>query len=97
MAKMAVASKMSSSDKTGGKRGGAHGSNSGSSSSSNSGTMMKMAAASNSSGATKGGRRGCKGTRKMRGGMYALSPHSYNGKGSGTSGVDLQFVAGNAG
>ena len=59
-----------------------------------------MAAASkmsgNSNGPTKGGRRR-KGTRKMRGGMYALSPHTYNGKGVGTSGVDVQFVAGNAG
>lgn len=38
-------------------------------------------------------------SRKMRGGMpYGglLSPHSYDGKGVGTSGVDLQFVAGNA-
>jgi hypothetical protein len=38
-------------------------------------------------------------TRKMRGGMAyggPLSPHSYEGKGVGTSGVDLQFVAGNA-
>ena len=35
-------------------------------------------------------------SRKMRGGMMALSPSSYAGKGVGTSGVDLQFVAGNA-
>jgi len=35
-------------------------------------------------------------SRKMRGGMYALSPSSYDGQGVGTSGVDLQFVAGNA-
>jgi hypothetical protein len=38
-------------------------------------------------------------SRKMRGGMAhggPLSPHSYDGKGVGTSGVDLQFVAGNA-
>ena len=34
--------------------------------------------------------------RKMRGGMMALSPSAYDGKGVGTSGVDLQFVAGNA-
>jgi hypothetical protein len=33
----------------------------------------------------------------MRGGMYALTPHSYNGKGVGSSGVNLQFVAGNSG
>ena len=42
-----------------------------------------------------GGRR-----KKMRGGMpYGgpLSPHSFDGQGVGTSGVDLQFVAGNAG
>jgi hypothetical protein len=38
-------------------------------------------------------------SRKMRGGMALggqLSPDSYHGKGVGTSGVDLQFVAGNA-
>ena len=38
-------------------------------------------------------------SKKMRGGMpYGgpLSPNSYNGSGVGTSGVDLQFVAGNA-
>jgi hypothetical protein len=34
--------------------------------------------------------------RGHRGGMSALSPHSYDGKGVGTSGVDLQFIAGNA-
>ena len=45
--------------------------------------------------ATKG-RKGKKGSRRMRGGMYALSPSSYNGQGVGTSGVDLQFIAGNA-
>jgi hypothetical protein len=36
---------------------------------------------------------------KHRGGSgisQSLSPSSYNGKGVGTSGVDLQFVAGNA-
>jgi hypothetical protein len=45
----------------------------------------------------KKGRR--KGSRKMRGGMALggnLSPYSYNGSGVGTSGVDLQFIAGNA-
>ena len=51
-------------------------------------------------------RRGPRGTRKKRGGgsgkyrggmAYGgpLAPHSFNGKGVGTSGVDLQFVAGN--
>ena len=48
------------------------------------------------------GKKGKKGTRsrKHRGGNgtnYALSPSAYDGKGFGTSGVDLQFVAGNAG
>jgi len=43
-----------------------------------------------------------RGSRKMRGGMAyggPLSPLSYHydGKGSGTSGVDLQLIAGNAG
>ena len=43
------------------------------------------------------GRKGSrKGSRKMRGGMSALSPSSYDGAGVGTSGVALQFVAGNA-
>jgi len=44
-----------------------------------------------------GGRRR---SRRMRGGMAyggPLSPLAYDGKGIGTSGVDLQFVAGNAG
>jgi len=41
-------------------------------------------------------RRGRKGSRKMRGGMSPLSPSEYNGEGVGTSGVNLQFVAGNA-
>jgi hypothetical protein len=51
-----------------------------------------------------GGRRARGGkTRKggkskyMSGGMYALTPHPYDGKGQGTSGVNLQFVAGNSG
>ena len=38
-------------------------------------------------------------SRKMRGGMAyggPLSPQAYDGKGSGTSGVALQFIAGNA-
>jgi hypothetical protein len=37
--------------------------------------------------------------KPMRGGMAyggPLAPHSYDGKGQGTSGVALQFVAGNA-
>jgi hypothetical protein len=41
-------------------------------------------------------KKGRKGSRKMRGGMSALSPSEYNGEGVGTSGVNLQFVAGNA-
>ena len=41
-------------------------------------------------------RKGRKGSRKMRGGMSDLSPSVYDGKGVGTSGVNLQFVAGNA-
>ena len=39
-------------------------------------------------------------SRKMRGGMVLggqLSPMEYNGAGVGTSGVALQFVAGNSG
>ena len=39
-------------------------------------------------------------SRKMKGGMpYGgpLAPHSFDGQGVGTSGVGLQFVAGNAG
>ena len=39
-------------------------------------------------------------SRKMKGGMpYGgpLSPHPFDGQGVGTSGVGLQFVAGNAG
>jgi hypothetical protein len=38
-------------------------------------------------------------SRKMTGGMAyggPLSPHSFDGQGVGTSGVALQFVAGNA-
>lgn len=42
------------------------------------------------------GKKGKKGSRKMRGGMSALSPSSYSGEGVGTSGVDVQFMAGNA-
>jgi hypothetical protein len=36
------------------------------------------------------------GRRHRKGGMHALSPSAYDGKGVGTSGVDLQFIAGNA-
>jgi len=38
-------------------------------------------------------------SRKMRGGMVLggpLSPHSFDGEGVGTSGVGLQFIAGNS-
>lgn len=59
-----------------------------SSSGSSSGMGSKM-------GSLKGGKKGR--SRKMRGGMYALSPTPYDGKNVGTSGVDLQFFAGNAG
>lgn len=44
-------------------------------------------------------RKGRKGSRKMKGGMALggpLAPLSYSGQGVGTSGVNLQFVAGNA-
>jgi len=42
-------------------------------------------------------KKGSRKSRKMRGGaMLPLSPSPYNGKGVGTSGVDIQFVAGNA-
>ena len=44
-------------------------------------------------------KKGRKGSRKMRGGMAyggPLSPLAYDGQGVGTSGVNLQFVAGNA-
>lgn len=39
-----------------------------------------------------------RGSKRMRGGMVnlPLSPSDYDGRGVGTSGVDLQFVAGNA-
>ncbi len=47
----------------------------------------------------EGGRRRRRGSRRMRGGMAyggPLSPLAYDGQGVGTSGVNLQFVAGNA-
>ena len=40
-------------------------------------------------------KKGRKGSRRMRGGMSALSPSEISGI-KGTSGVNLQFVAGNA-
>ena len=39
-------------------------------------------------------RKSRKGTKKMRGGMYALSPSSYDGQGVGTSGNAVQVRAG---
>ena len=39
-------------------------------------------------------------SRSIKGGMVLggpLSPHFYDGEGVGTSGVDLQFISGNAG
>lgn len=47
-------------------------------------------------GKTMKGHRKHHGSKHHRGGMHALSPSPYDGKGVGTSGVDLQFVAGNA-
>lgn len=46
----------------------------------------------------KGHRKTSRRSRKHRGGMNGgpLSPSEYNGSGVGTSGVALQFVAGNA-
>ena len=43
----------------------------------------------------KGKSHGKSRSRKMRGGMYALSPSDYDGKGVGTSGNAVQFAAGN--
>jgi hypothetical protein len=37
------------------------------------------------------------GKRRMKGGMHALSPSPFNGKGVGTSGNDVQYDSGNAG
>ncbi len=39
-------------------------------------------------------RKSRKGTKKMRGGMAALSPTPYDGRGVGTSGNAVQFAAG---
>ncbi len=59
-----------------------------------------MSRARSSSRGRSSGRSSSRGrSRKMRGGMAyggPLSPLAYDGKGVGTSGVDLQFVAGNA-
>lgn len=66
--------------------------NSGSGSGSQSGPMMNSG--------NNGGNRMRGGRRRMRGGMALggeLSPHPFDGQGVGTSGVNLQFVAGNAG
>lgn len=41
-------------------------------------------------------KKGHKRSRKMRGGMVALSPASYDGAGVQTSGTALQMIAGNA-
>jgi hypothetical protein len=94
--------------KTKSKRGGAgnmHGNNNGVLNNNNNGVlnnnnnnnnnnpMMKMAAVKNMSSNKSGGRR----SRRGGSGMSALSPSSFNGKGVGTSGIDLQFIAGNAG
>ena len=81
--------------KTKSKRGGAGNmpsSGSMGSSGSSSNLMMKNAAIKNQS----AGRRGRGRSRRGGSGMSALSPSSFNGKGVGTSGVDLQFIAGNA-
>jgi hypothetical protein len=70
--------------------------------------MNNSSGSSSSMSSQKGGKRGgskgghkcgrrSKGTKKMRGGMLALSPHSYNGQNVKTSGVDVQFIAGSSG
>lgn len=58
------------------------------------GSMMNNGVGTNGGNRMKGGK-----SRRMRGGMAyggPLSPHAYDGEGVGTSGVALQFVAGNA-
>jgi len=58
------------------------------------GVLMPQNLAGEAAVAAVGGR-----SRRMRGGMPVggpLSPQTYDGQGVGTSGVDLQFVAGNA-
>jgi hypothetical protein len=49
-------------------------------------------------GKSKKSRKTSSSSKSKRGGsgMSSLSPSSFNGKGSGTSGVNLQFIAGNA-
>jgi len=54
--------------------------------------MAKIAAVKNMNTTQSAGRR----RRRGGSGMSALSPSSFDGKGVGTSGVDLQFIAGNA-
>ena len=68
--------------------------NSGNGSGSGTGPMMNSGVGNNGGNRMKGGK-----SRRMRGGMAyggPLSPHSFDGQGVGTSGVALQFVAGNA-
>ena len=87
--------KMAAVKNMGGKQSGGVGNMPGNNSISNnnsSNSMMKMAAVKNMSSNKSGGRR----SRRGGSGMSALSPSSFNGKGVGTSGVDLQFIAGNA-
>jgi hypothetical protein len=87
--------KMAAVKNMGGKQSGGVGNMPGNNSNSNnnsSNSMMKMAAVKNMSSNKSGGRR----SRRGGSGMSALSPSSFNGKGVGTSGVDLQFIAGNA-
>ena len=63
------------------------------------GVAKPMPAAHNSMSAGNHNSTMKKGGRRMRGGMAIggpLSPLAYNGQGQGTSGVGLQFVAGNA-
>jgi hypothetical protein len=61
--------------------------------------MSPMASSSRARGRASASSRSRSRSRKMRGGMAIggpLSPLAYNGEGVNTSGVDLQFVAGNA-
>ena len=60
-----------------------------------SGSNMAKLSSLKSMDSKTGGRRRNK-SRRGGSGMNALSPSSYSGKGVGTSGVDLQFIAGNA-
>ena len=90
MMKMAAVKNMSG--KQSGGVGNMPGNNNNSNNNNSSNSMMKMAAVKNMSSNKSGGRR----SRRGGSGMSALSPSSFNGKGVGTSGVDLQFIAGNA-